>query len=109
MAMIEDIDKGRELFRRKNQMRARAPQRKSSNPILMEIGRVIEFVTSKIRKPGQTSQTTEVSIPRRASPYADVIRADINALLERMCEVIPKQKKRYDPLDAAWRRGRSGG
>lgn len=109
MTIKDDIALGREQFRKKNQMRMRSVStRRQQNKILVELGRIIEFVTSLIRKPGLQATSSDVVKTRRASPYLQIVRSDLNALLERLSDMVPKQKPKYDSLEASWKRGRFG-
>ncbi len=109
MSISEDLKRGRENYQRRQSMRMKAPQRKTQNKILIELGSFTEFILSKFRvKQMGAAAPPKEALREKTRPYSDVVRRDINALLERVCSVFPKKEKRYDPLGASWRRGRFG-
>ncbi len=114
MSFLTDIEAGREKYRRRNERRSAAYSRSRSakNTWVVELGGFIEFALSftlsKARKTDSHNTATAVQ-ERRASPYMTVLRRDIKGFLDWVCEKFPKEKKGYDPLDAAWERGRRGG
>jgi len=109
MSILNDINTGRDQYRKRNSMRTRSQfQKRGQNKYLVEFGKFMEFVVSKLWR--TDSHNTEISVQeRRASPYVSVLRRDIKSFLEWTCEKLPKEKKGYDQLSAAWERGRRGG
>lgn len=109
MSVTEDIQKGREQFQRRQSMRSKSVQRRPQNKILIEIGSFTEFILSRFRRKemGAAAPAKE-ALTERTRPYSDVVRRDINALLERVCSVFPKPIKKYDPLTESWKKGRFG-
>ena len=113
MTFLSDIEAGREKYRRRNERRNAVYNRRiakvSHNFALVELGSFMEFVTSLFRKKsaGLPKPSTEGQ-SRQASPYMHIVRGDINSFFAWVCSYLPEEKKGYDPLDAAWRRGRGG-
>lgn len=110
MSFLTDIDAGREKYRRRNERRSASLSRSrtAKNTWVVELGGFIEFVVSKVRKTDLHDTATAVQA-RRESPYISVLRRDLKGFLDWVCNKFPQKKKEYDPLSAAWERGRRGG
>lgn len=113
MTFLSDIEAGREKYRRRNERRNAPYNRRiakvSHNFILVELGSFMEFISSIFRKKSAGLQKPSSEGPSTpANPYANIVRGDINSFFSWVCSYLPKEKKVYDPLDAAWRRGRRG-
>lgn len=109
MSILNDINTGRDQYRKRNSMRTRSQfQRRGQNKYLVEFGKFMEFVVSKLWRTDSHNTATAVQ-ERRASPYMTVLRRDIKGFLDWVCDKFPQKQKEYDPLYAAWERGRRGG
>jgi hypothetical protein len=113
MSFLDDIQSGREQFRKKSIMRTRNhTHRVKPNSVFMELGRVLEFLSSTIRRKKTDACTDSEVHPVRKRPYLKIVQNDINSFFQWICGYLPKikkEKERYDPLSAAWERGRRGG
>jgi hypothetical protein len=112
VSFFTDIEAGREKYRKRNDRRAMAYSRSRTqrNSVVMELGGFIEFTLSKLGFIMKTdSRNTATAVQEsRASPYMSVLRRDLKCFLDWICNKFPQKPKVYDPLQAAWERGKKG-
>lgn len=107
MSFLDDIRKGRELQQKKTISRTQYTRKPKPSGIAVEIGKFIEFANGLISKRGKPDGVGDIS-GGVLKKYSEIVKQDLSAIMERLCGLVPKKKPKYDPLDAAWRRGRGG-
>lgn len=109
MTFAEDMQKGRELYKKRNARTNTISRRVTPNRLAVGIGTIVEQFIGRFSKKinhSEISTKKQVSIAR---PYLSVMVSDITGLLEKVCSWFPKPKRKvvYDAGLEIWKRNRN--
>jgi hypothetical protein len=109
MTFAEDMQKGRELYKKRNARTNAISRRVTPNRLAVGIGTLLEQFIGKFSKKTVSSDTPSNRKESPVKPYLSVVVSDFTGILERICSVFPKPKRKvvYDTGLEIWKRNRN--